>query len=117
MIHTPKTLQNYIFMFGSISGYFDTENQNHLDMSMQFLSILWLVIYFGQGKNLYIYNHGWRKEKFHVCDYLLFYSSILIYYMYILLVLCCIVASIHVHSILCVHTFKQIELLEKTKDS
>jgi hypothetical protein len=65
-------------MSGSISGYFATENQNHLAMAMQFLNILWLVIYFGQEKTLYIYNHGWRKAKVHVSNYLLFYSLILI---------------------------------------
>jgi hypothetical protein len=102
-------------MSGSISGYFATENQNHLAMSMQFLNILWLVIYFGQGKTLYIYNHGWRKAKVHVSDYILFYSLILIYCMYILLVLRCIPAFVHVHCILCVPTFKQTKLLEKTK--
>jgi len=65
-------------MFGSIFGYFAIENKNHLAMAMQFLNILWLVIYFGQEKTLYIYNHGWRKEKVHVSNYLLFYSLILI---------------------------------------
>jgi hypothetical protein len=39
MICTPKILQNYISMYGSISGYFSIENQNHLAMAMQFLNI------------------------------------------------------------------------------
>ena len=109
MICTPKILQNYISVFGNIYGYFATQNQNILAMAMQFLNILWLVIYFGQGKVLYIYNHGWRKTKVHVSNYILFYSFILIYCMYILLVLHYIIVSIHVHCILCVPTFKQTE--------
>ena len=105
MVCTPKILQNCI----SMSGYFATENQNHLAMAIQFLNILWLVIYFGQEKTLYIYNHGWRSTKVHVSSYILDYSLGLFYYMYILLVLQCIPSSIHVHFILCAPTFKQTE--------
>jgi hypothetical protein len=30
------------------------ENQKHLSMTMQFRNIVWLLIYFGQGKNCII---------------------------------------------------------------
>jgi hypothetical protein len=64
MICTPKILQNYISMSGSISGYFATENQNHLAMAMQFLNILWLIIYFGQGKTYILTTMDGEKQRF-----------------------------------------------------
>jgi hypothetical protein len=40
------------------------ENQNHLAMAMQFLNILWLVIYFGQGKIYIFTTMGGEKQRF-----------------------------------------------------
>jgi hypothetical protein len=88
---------------------FHGKPKNHLATTMQFRNILWLEIYFGQGKKLHIYNNGWRSIKVHVFAYILDYSFSLFYCMHILLVLWCIPTSFHVHCILCVSTFKQIE--------
>ena len=96
---------------------FPWKTRNRLAMAMQLHDILWLVIYFGQGKKLHIYSYGWRSEKVHVSAYILFYLLSLICCMYILLVLRCVPTSIHVHCILCVPTLKQTEQLEKTKES
>jgi hypothetical protein len=82
---------------------------NHSAMTMQFLNIFWLVIYFGQEKFYIITTMDQEKKRFMFLT--LFYSIplILIYCMYILLVLPCIPASIHVHCILCIPTLKQTE--------
>jgi hypothetical protein len=112
IVGTTVCVEDKEHVFPWVEAYLDTfprKTKNRLAMAMQFRNILWLVIYFGQGKKLHIYNYGWRSAKVHVSAYLLFYSLSLIYYMYILLVLRCIPTSIHVHCILCVPTFKQTE--------
>ena len=83
---------------------------NHSATTMWFLNIFWLVIYFGQGKRNYPFiSMDGEAQRFMFLT--LFYSIplILIYCMYILLVLPCILSSIHVHCILCVPTLKQTE--------
>jgi hypothetical protein len=70
---TSKILQNYISMSRSISGYFDAQYQNHLVMAMQFLNILWLVIYFGQEKLYIITTMDEEKQRF---MFLTFFYSI-----------------------------------------
>jgi hypothetical protein len=82
---------------------------NHSATTMRFLNIFWLVIYFGQEKFYIITTMDQEKQRFMFLT--LFYSIplILIYCMYILLVLPCIPAYIHVHCILCVPTLKQTE--------
>jgi hypothetical protein len=80
---------------------------NHSATIIRFLNIFWLVIYFGHEKFYIITTMDLEKQRFMLLT--LFYSIplILIYYVYILLVLPCIPAYIHVHCILCVPTLKQ----------
>jgi hypothetical protein len=103
---TSKILKKFISMSQSIYGCFAAENQNHSPMAMQFLNIFWLLTYFGQEKHYIITTMDEEKKRFMFLT-ILFYSLILIYCMYILLALPCILASIHVHCILCVPTLKK----------
>jgi hypothetical protein len=112
IVGTTICVEDKEHVFPSVEAYMDTfpwKTINRLATTMQFHNILCLVIYFGQGKKLHIYNYGWRSTKVHVSAYLLDYLLSLFYCMYILLVLRCIPASIHVHCILCIPTFKHIE--------
>ena len=51
-------------MSQSISRYFVAENQNHSAMAMQFINILWLVMYFGQEKLSIITTMDREKQMF-----------------------------------------------------
>jgi hypothetical protein len=83
-------------MSQSISGYFTAQNQNHSAMTMQFLNILWLVIYFGQEKIYIITTMDQEKQRFMFITIFCSIPLILIYCMYKLLVLPCIPTSIHI---------------------
>jgi hypothetical protein len=52
---TTACIEDKENVFPSVEAYLDTFPQktiNHLATAMQFCNILWLVIYFGQGKKM-----------------------------------------------------------------
>jgi hypothetical protein len=81
---TTVCVEDKEHVFPSVEAYLDNfpqKTRNCLAMAMQFRDILWLVIYFGQGKNI-THLQLWMEKRKGSCFFLyfrLFIESLLLY--------------------------------------